>query len=226
MESFNHANILRLKYVCVNFDDPSSNCLVLELMMAGDLRNYLRSNREPNRLMRATLTTTSNASTSLSSSIGAASCYPASSLNGLNEQQLTLNDLLSMAIDIAKGCKYLEEQRFVHRDIAARNCLVSSYDRNTRIVKISDFGMARDIYKNDYYRKNGNGKIAVRWMAPEALTDGLFTPQSDVWSFGVLLWEIMTLGEQPYATLGNNDIMKFIKRGGHLDRPDRCPEEL
>jgi len=77
---------------------------------------------------------------------------------------LTLLDLLAMCVDVARGCRYLEEMHFVHRDLACRNCLVSSGDRQTRIVKIGDFGLARDIYKNDYYRKEGEGLLPVRYV--------------------------------------------------------------
>lgn len=75
---------------------------------------------------------------------------------------LTLVDLLTMSVDVAHGCRYLEEMHFVHRDLACRNCLVSSNDPSSRIVKIGDFGLARDIYKNDYYRKEGEGLLPVR----------------------------------------------------------------
>lgn len=98
---------------------------------------------------------------------------------GAIPSSLTLYDLLTICVDVAMGCKYLEEIRFVHRDLAARNCLVSCAN-GQRIVKIGDFGLARDIYKNDYYRKEGEGLLPVRWMAPESLLDGEFTCQSDV----------------------------------------------
>lgn len=139
---------------------------------------------------------------------------------------LSILDLLSMCVDVARGCKYLEEMHFVHRDLACRNCLVSSRDRESRVVKIGDFGLARDIYKNDYYRKEGEGLLPVRWMAPESLVDGVFTCQSDVWAFGVLMWEILTLGQQPYPARNNLEVLHYVKGGGRLEQPSYCPEEL
>ncbi|CAG9822767.1 unnamed protein product [Phaedon cochleariae] len=143
-----------------------------------------------------------------------------------NTPPLTLIELLKMCLDVSKGCRYLEEMHFVHRDLACRNCLVSSYDSESRIVKIGDFGLARDIYKNDYYRKEGEGLLPVRWMAPESLVDGVFTSQSDVWAFGVLLWEIMTLGQQPYPARANLEVLHYVRRGGRLGKPTDCPEDL
>ncbi|XP_017769031.1 PREDICTED: proto-oncogene tyrosine-protein kinase ROS isoform X2 [Nicrophorus vespilloides] len=139
---------------------------------------------------------------------------------------LNLMELLKMCIDVAKGCCYLEEMHFVHRDLACRNCLVSSNDPAERIVKVGDFGLARDIYKNDYYRKEGEGLMPVRWMAPESLVDGVFTCQSDVWAFGVLLWEIMTLGQKPYPARGNVEVLHYVRGGGRLGKPTDCPETL
>ncbi|XP_042904175.1 proto-oncogene tyrosine-protein kinase ROS isoform X2 [Parasteatoda tepidariorum] len=144
----------------------------------------------------------------------------------VQNSNLTLDDLLIISIDVAKGCKYLEDLHFVHRDLAARNCLVSSYDREHRIVKIGDFGLARDIYKNDYYRKEGEGLLPVRWMAPESLIDGIFTNQSDVWAFGVLLWEVMTLGQQPYPAQSNMEVLNYVREGNHLDKPKNCPDDM
>ena len=143
-----------------------------------------------------------------------------------NHCRLSLLDLVSMCVDVAKGCCYLEELHFVHRDLAARNCLVSSADPTLRVVKIGDFGLARDIYRNDYYRKEGEGLLPVRWMAPESLVDGVFTSQTDVWSFGVLLWEILTLGQQPYPARTNLQVLHFVRNGGRLDRPPDCPDSL
>ncbi|XP_043520805.1 proto-oncogene tyrosine-protein kinase ROS isoform X2 [Frieseomelitta varia] len=139
---------------------------------------------------------------------------------------LRLQDLLAMCEDVARGCRYLEELHFVHRDLACRNCLVSARDRENRVVKIGDFGLARDIYKNDYYRKEGEGLLPVRWMAPESLVDGVFTSQSDVWAFGVLMWEITSLGQQPYPARTNIEVLHHVRAGGRLPKPLNCPSAL
>ncbi|XP_055946629.1 leukocyte tyrosine kinase receptor-like isoform X2 [Argiope bruennichi] len=135
---------------------------------------------------------------------------------------LTLTDLLKLAIDVAKGCQYLEENHFIHRDIAARNCLLTTKDAD-RVVKIADFGMARDIYRADYYRKGGKAMLPVKWMPPEAFLDGIFTSKTDVWSYGVLLWEVISLGYMPYPGRGNQEVMQLVTSGGRLEPPTNCP---
>ncbi|ELU14564.1 hypothetical protein CAPTEDRAFT_134203, partial [Capitella teleta] len=139
--------------------------------------------------------------------------------------KLSLPDMVSICVDVAKGCKYLEDMHFVHRDLAARNCLVSM-SGDKCVVKIGDFGLARDIYKNDYYRKEGEGLLPVRWMSPESLVDGIFTTLSDIWAFGVLMWEVLTLGQQPYPARTNLEVLQFVRNEGCLDRPDNCPDDL
>ncbi|XP_045732000.1 insulin receptor-related protein [Mirounga angustirostris] len=133
-----------------------------------------------------------------------------------------LGDMIQMAGEIADGMAYLAANKFVHRDLAARNCMVSQ----DFTVKIGDFGMTRDVYETDYYRKGGKGLLPVRWMAPESLKDGIFTTHSDVWSFGVVLWEIATLAEQPYQGLSNEQVLKFVMDGGVLEELESCPLQL
>ena len=136
MSHFKHKHIIRLLGVCL---DADPNVILLELMEGGDLLSFLRNNRP-----------------SLSRTL------PQHSTSFC--QQLSLLDLVSMCVDVAKGCCYLEELHYVHRDLAARNCLVSSLDPRLRVVKIGDFGLARDIYHNDYYRKEGEGLLPVRYI--------------------------------------------------------------
>ncbi|KAM9377030.1 insulin-like growth factor 1a receptor [Pholidichthys leucotaenia] len=133
-----------------------------------------------------------------------------------------LKKMIQMAGQIADGMAYLNANKFVHRDLAARNCMVAE----DFTVKIGDFGMTRDIYETDYYRKGGKGLLPVRWMSPESLKDGVFTTMSDVWSFGVVLWEIATLAEQPYQGMSNEQVLRFVMEGGLLDKPDNCPDML
>uniref|UniRef100_A0A8C6RL03 Tyrosine-protein kinase receptor n=1 Tax=Nannospalax galili TaxID=1026970 RepID=A0A8C6RL03_NANGA len=135
---------------------------------------------------------------------------------------LAMQDLLQLAQDIAKGCHYLEENHFIHRDIAARNCLLSCTGPS-RVAKIGDFGMARDIYRASYYRKGGQALLPVKWMPPEALLEGVFTSKTDSWSFGVLLWEIFSLGYMPYPGHTNQEVLDFIIKGSRMDPPRGCP---
>ncbi|KAE8618313.1 hypothetical protein XENTR_v10009352 [Xenopus tropicalis] len=134
----------------------------------------------------------------------------------------SLKKMIQMAGEIADGMAYLNANKFVHRDLAARNCMVAE----DFTVKIGDFGMTRDIYETDYYRKGGKGLLPVRWMSPESLKDGVFTTHSDVWSFGVVLWEIATLAEQPYQGMSNEQVLRFVMEGGLLEKPDNCPDML
>uniref|UniRef100_A0A0N4XTV7 receptor protein-tyrosine kinase n=1 Tax=Nippostrongylus brasiliensis TaxID=27835 RepID=A0A0N4XTV7_NIPBR len=126
---------------------------------------------------------------------------------------------------LLSGCEELNRQKYIHRDLAARNCLLTEKGPN-RVVKIGDFGMARDIYENNYYRKGGRAKLPVRWMPPEAFLDGLFTAKTDVWSFGVVLWEISSFGMLPYFGVDNFDVMGLVTSGGRLDPPNSVPYEV
>nr|XP_014341392.1 PREDICTED: insulin receptor-related protein [Latimeria chalumnae] len=134
----------------------------------------------------------------------------------------TLKEMIRMAGEISDGMAYLNAKKFIHRDLAARNCMVAE----DFTVKIGDFGMTRDIYETDYYRKGGKGLLPVRWMSPESLKDGIFTTHSDVWSFGVVLWEIATLAEQPYQGMSNEQVLHYVMNNGTLEKPENCPDKL
>nr|XP_031842328.1 insulin-like peptide receptor [Nomia melanderi]XP_031842335.1 insulin-like peptide receptor [Nomia melanderi]XP_031842344.1 insulin-like peptide receptor [Nomia melanderi]XP_031842355.1 insulin-like peptide receptor [Nomia melanderi]XP_031842364.1 insulin-like peptide receptor [Nomia melanderi]XP_031842374.1 insulin-like peptide receptor [Nomia melanderi]XP_031842384.1 insulin-like peptide receptor [Nomia melanderi]XP_031842395.1 insulin-like peptide receptor [Nomia melanderi]XP_03184240 len=130
--------------------------------------------------------------------------------------------IIRMAAEIADGMAYLESKKYVHRDLAARNCMVSK----DLVCKIGDFGMARDIYETDYYKIGRKGLLPIRWMAPENLADGVFTSDSDVWSFGVVLYEILTLAEMPYQGFSNEEVLSHVLHKGTLSIPRNCPENI
>uniref|UniRef100_A0A663EDA4 receptor protein-tyrosine kinase n=1 Tax=Aquila chrysaetos chrysaetos TaxID=223781 RepID=A0A663EDA4_AQUCH len=141
---------------------------------------------------------------------------------------LTVTDLLDICLGICKGCVYLEKMYFMHRELAARTCLVSEkeYESSSWVVKIGDFGLARDIYKICYYRKRGEGLLPVRWMAPKSLIDGVFTNCFDVWAFGELMWETLTSGQQPYPGFSNTEILHHVQSRERLESPNNCPDDL
>ncbi|NXH43816.1 FES kinase, partial [Dicaeum eximium] len=135
---------------------------------------------------------------------------------------LRVKELLRMTENAAAGMEYLESKRCIHRDLAARNCLVT--ERNT--LKISDFGMSRQEEDGIYASTGGMKQIPVKWTAPEALNYGRYSSESDVWSFGILLWEAFSLGAVPYANLSNQQTREAVEHGMRLDPPELCPEEV
>ncbi|XP_036384171.1 fibroblast growth factor receptor 1b [Megalops cyprinoides] len=171
--------------------------VIVEYASKGNLREYLRARRPP----------------------GMEYCY-----NPTHPplESMSIKDLVSCAFQVARGMEYLASKKCIHRDLAARNVLVTE----DNVMKIADFGLARDIHHIDYYKKTTNGRLPVKWMAPEALFDRIYTHQSDVWSFGVLLWEIFTLGGSPYPGVPVEELFKLLKEGHRMDRPASCTPQL
>lgn len=137
---------------------------------------------------------------------------------------LALSDQIEMAAQVASGMAYLEQQNYIHRDLAARNVLVGE----NNICKVADFGLARVFMKeneNVYEAKEG-GKFPVKWTAPEAMHDNLFSIKSDVWSFGILLYEIMTFGQTPYPAMTNYQVVQKVLEGYRMPSPANCPKLL
>lgn len=165
---------------------------VMELMIHGDLKNFLLARRQ----------------------FANQDCKEA--------EDVTPTKLTTMAMDITNGLAYLAEMKFVHRDIALRNCMVGS----GYVVKLGDFGMTRAMYDSDYYRFGRKAMLPVRWMAPESLADGVFTTKSDVWSLGVTLWELATFGSFPYQGHSNGEVVERVKLGRNMDKPQGCTSEL
>lgn len=117
---------------------------------------------------------------------------------------------------------YLSERKFVHRDLATRNCLVGE----EMVVKIADFGLSRNIYSADYYKANENDAIPIRWMPSESIFYNRYTTESDVWAYGVLLWEIFSHGMQPYYGMAHEEVIYYVRDGHILTCPENCPVEL
>ena len=139
--------------------------------------------------------------------------------------ELSPQNLLSIAIQVAGGMAYLASHNFIHRDVASRNCLVG----DSKVVKIADFGLSRNLYDSVYYRVKGKAKMPIRWMATECFY-GKFSQFSDVWAYGVTVWEIYTMGrEPPYPTLNDEEVVEDALKGEHRmlpTKPAACPKEV
>ena len=176
-----HPHVIALLGVCFD-SNTHPMCMLFEYMSNGDLHRFLL-NHSPMTNTLMPISSTGNYS------------YPNQNSNSTTNSVsnfsnstyiLELNDFLHIATQVASGMEYLSSHHYVHRDLAARNCLVSDH----LTVKISDFGLSRDIYSQDYYRVQSRSLLPVRWMPLEAVLYGKFSTESDCWSFGILLWEV------------------------------------
>ena len=192
--NFEHENVIRLLGICTEQLDHI--CMIFEYMELGALRELLRKSNPRN-----------------------SDFYQLS----LNEAIIKPSQFLSICIQLARGLDYLSKKRFVHRDIATRNCLVDSQF----VCKIADFGLSRDVYVSDYYKVGGKSAcLPVRWMPPESLLYGRFTVKSDVWSYGVVMWEVFTFATQPYFGATNQEVIDNIRRLVLLECPSLCTQEM
>uniref|UniRef100_A0A8C0MEI6 Epithelial discoidin domain-containing receptor 1 n=1 Tax=Canis lupus familiaris TaxID=9615 RepID=A0A8C0MEI6_CANLF len=202
MSRLKDPNIIRLLGVCVQ-DDPL--CMITDYMENGDLNQFLSAHQLEDKAAEG-------APRDREAAQGPTISYPM---------------LLHVAAQIASGMRYLATLNFVHRDLATRNCLVGE----NFTIKIADFGMSRNLYAGDYYRVQGRAVLPIRWMAWECILMGKFTTASDVWAFGVTLWEVLMLCRaQPFGQLTDEQVIEnageFFRDQGrqvYLSRPPSCP---
>uniref|UniRef100_A0AAQ4PAT5 Vascular endothelial growth factor receptor 3 n=1 Tax=Gasterosteus aculeatus aculeatus TaxID=481459 RepID=A0AAQ4PAT5_GASAC len=216
----NHLNVVNLLGACTKPNGPLM--VIVEYCKYGNLSNFLRAKREfflPYRVLKQR----ECASLTLIIYISQSFSHLLSPVEDLWKTPLTIEDLICYSFQVARGMEFLASRKCIHRDLAARNILLSE----SNIVKICDFGLARDIYKDPDYVRKGNARLPLKWMAPESIFDKLYTSQSDVWSFGVLLWEIFSLGASPYPGVQiDEDFCKRLKDGVRMRSPETASPEI
>uniref|UniRef100_A0A2K6KJ08 Protein tyrosine kinase 7 (inactive) n=2 Tax=Rhinopithecus TaxID=542827 RepID=A0A2K6KJ08_RHIBE len=140
----------------------------------------------------------------------------------LKSQPLSTKQKVALCTQVALGMEHLSNNRFVHKDLAARNCLVSAQ----RQVKVSALGLSKDVYNSEYYHFR-QAWVPLRWMSPEAILEGDFSTKSDVWAFGVLMWEVFTHGEMPHGGQADDEVLADLQAGkARLPQPEGCPSKL
>ncbi|XP_076442731.1 uncharacterized protein LOC143281407 [Babylonia areolata] len=202
-----HPNIVCLVGACT-ITEPIA--LVMEYVPYGNLQNFLKKCRLEGDLQKRA-DGPSEIQYSMLQDCG-----------GIENGVITPTDMLSFARQVAMAMEYLAEKKYVHRDLAARNILL----HYNKVVKVCDFGLSRDIFHDNQYKKLTNGKLPLKWMAIESLRDRVFTTQSDVWSFGILLWEIVTMGASPYPNIALADLYYVLSNHYRMDKPSNCSSEL
>lgn len=206
-----HTNIINLIGCCTQ---RGPLYVVVEYAPYGSLRDFLRERRPPSMVYSAQPLTAAAAGTDRASGglqFGSSPSKP-----------LSFTNLVSFGYQIARGMEYLSSKMCIHRDLAARNVLVGE----DFVMKIADFGLSRNIYNADYYKKTTDGRLPVKWMAPEALFDRKYTAKSDVWSFGVLLWEVFTLGGTPYPSVPVEKLFGLLREGHRMEKPPHSSLEI
>uniref|UniRef100_A0A8C1ETP7 receptor protein-tyrosine kinase n=1 Tax=Cyprinus carpio carpio TaxID=630221 RepID=A0A8C1ETP7_CYPCA len=209
-----HKNIVNLLGACTH---GGPVLVITEYCCHGDLLNFLRNKAENflNFVMMIPTPVTDY------KNVDTERMFFRSEADG--SWPLDMDDLLRFSYQVAQGLDFLTAKNCIHRDVAARNVLLT----NSRVAKICDFGLARDIMNDSNYVVKGNARLPVKWMAPESIFDCVYTVQSDVWSYGILLWEIFSLGKSPYPNiLVDSKFYKMIKCGYQMSRPDFAPPEM
>ncbi|XP_055957203.1 ephrin type-A receptor 3 isoform X2 [Patella vulgata] len=202
-----HPNIVSMIGACTLLEPVA---LVMEFLPRGNLQTFLKKCRMEGDFRKGT-DGQSEIIYSLVQDTG-----------GIDNGVIIPADMLSFARQVAMAMEYLAEKKYVHRDLAARNVLL---DHN-KVVKVCDFGLSRDIYNDNEYKKLTNGKLPLKWMAIESLRDRIFTTSTDVWSFGILLWEIVTMGASPYPNIALADLYYILSNGYRMEKPSNCSDEL
>ncbi|XP_020512498.2 tyrosine-protein kinase ZAP-70 isoform X1 [Labrus bergylta] len=152
-----------------------------------------------------------------------ASAGPLNTFLSNNKDTVSVENIVNLMHQVSVGMKYLEEKNFVHRDLAARNVLLV----NQQFAKISDFGLSKALGADDnYYKARSSGKWPLKWYAPECIHFRKFSSKSDVWSFGITMWEAFSYGGKPYKKLKGTDVVRFIDADNRLDCPSACPERM